>query len=70
MLSTNLSRKLCSGSLVIEAMSWPRSTMAAKYRRFCASVPSAATNVVTVECMLKVRPVAEQPFAISRSAWA
>ena len=46
----------------------PRWTISAKYRRCCASVPSAASSSITVECMLNVSAVAEQARAISRSA--
>ena len=63
----NVRERLTAGSLPQLPKSVPLSTTAAKYFRFCASVPSAAMKRMTVECMCTVIAVLAHPPASFRT---
>jgi hypothetical protein len=62
----NVRERLTAGSLPQLPKSLPWATTSLKYRRFCASVPSASMNRMTVECMCTVMAVLAQPWAMVR----
>jgi hypothetical protein len=62
----NVRERLTAGSLPQLPKSLPSRTTSANQRRRCASVPSAAMNRSTVECMCNVMAVLAQPAAIVR----
>jgi len=62
----NVRERLTAGSLPQLPKSLPKRTTSGKYRRFCASVPSASMKRKTVECMCSVIAVFAQPWASAR----
>ena len=63
---SSVRERLTAGSLPQLPKSLPCRTTSSKYRPFCAAVPSASMNRMTVECMWTVIAVLAQPRATAR----